>query len=77
MPQIEERLDVLEKSIVELDNTLGALIQAIPALEKSDDAAKPRRSSIDQLWECSGCGARLGIYNKKSNELRVRYKDFL
>jgi restriction endonuclease S subunit len=77
MPQLEERIDLLEKSVAELDNTLGALIQAIPAIEKNSEDAKPRRSAIDTLWECSGCGARLGIYNKQSNELRVRYKDFL
>jgi len=78
MSKIEERIDTLEKSVVELDNTLGALIQAIPALEKAgEDDARPRRSSIDKVWECTGCGARLGIYNQQTNELRVRYKDFL
>ena len=77
MSQLDERIEHLEKCVGELDATLGALIQAIPSLEGSQQEAKPRRSAIDKIWECSGCGARLGIYNKQTNELRVRYKDFL
>jgi len=76
MPQLEERIDLLEKSVSELDSTLGALIQAIPSLEKAEDAPN-KRSAIDKFWECAGCGARLGIYNQQTTELRVRYKDFL
>ncbi len=77
MSQIEDRIDLLEKSVSELDNTLGALIQAIPAIEKNTEEPPNKRSAIDKFWECAGCGARLGIYNQQTTELRVRYKDFL
>lgn len=72
------RIVVLEEAVAELDKTLGVLIQAIPAIEEGGEKeAKPRRSATDSVWECVGCGARLGIYNSETNELRVRYKDFL
>ena len=82
MPETPEgtskRLVVLEEAVAELDRTLGVLIQAIPAIEEnSEKDTKPRRSATDSVWECVSCGARLGIYNSETNELRVRYKDFL
>ena len=72
------RIIVLEEAVAELDKTLGVLIQAIPAIEGGGDKdGKPQRSATDAVWECVGCGARLGIYNSETSELRVRYKDFL
>ena len=75
--EIEQRVESIEKAIVELDQTLGALIQAIPKLDSEDENQKHRKAISDQVWECAGCGARLGIYNSEKTELRVRYKDFL
>ena len=29
----------------------------------------------DTVWACVGCGAKLGVYNKETDELRMRYKE--
>jgi hypothetical protein len=31
----------------------------------------------DKIWNCSKCGGRLGIYDLKEDELRIRYRDLL
>jgi len=67
----------VEKQISELDQTLGALISAIPQLDNENTNLKTKSPTSDKVWECQGCGARLGIYNQEQDELRVRYKDFL
>lgn len=54
---------------------LLTLAQASTAAAPSDDGeAHPMR---DKVWSCTNCASRLGIYDGTTDELRVRYKDFI
>lgn len=80
MPEMEGRVRVLEQSVRELDDTISALIQSVPAVRNSTETetmSGPVSGLKDKVWQCLGCSARLGIYNEDRCELRVRYKDFL
>lgn len=76
MNDVDARVEVLESSVRELDETLGVLISSMANQEQGEQKVK-QRDVGDTVWECTGCAARLGIYNSKKYELRVRYKDFL
>lgn len=76
MNDVDTRVEALESSVRELDETLGVLISSMANQEQGEQKGKGRNVG-DTVWECTGCSARLGIYNDEKYELRVRYKDFL
>lgn len=75
----QDRLGRLEMIVAEIDAQLHH-VAAVVMTERSTsepqefDEKAPMRDSV---WACSNCCARLGIYNDKREELRVRYKDFV
>ena len=80
------RLETLEIVVSEMDTQLHhlqALVQimtskAVDSEEQREDIPENRSSVMrDDVWACSNCAARLGIYNPEKEELRVRYKDFV
>lgn len=80
-PTIEERVKGLENAMVELHDALAAmhatsqllLLQHNAAAE--DEAPGKPVSMKDSVWACTNCGAKLGVYNSESDELRLRYKE--
>lgn len=67
---VTQQLDYLTRS----DETTQTALQALRKGGVKDSAIRP---SELQTWLCPKCGARLGIYDPKSDELAVRYKDFV
>ena len=70
---MKERIEQIENSVAILAGKLGQVVQMVDRL--STEEREPHKM-VDDLWKCRSCGARLGVYNVKRNELRVRYKDF-
>ena len=68
--QINERLKKIEQNLAGVERELGQL--ASIKVEFPDSSVVP----CDRIWNCSKCGSRLGIYDMKEDELRVRYRDF-
>ena len=82
-PPTEQRLHTLELVVSEMDaqmHQLHAMVQLLSQrgeemqTEQANSRGTPMR---DDVWVCSNCSARLGIYNQEREELRVRYKDFV
>lgn len=81
-PNAEARLHRVEVGLHELEaavQALGSQLAVIAAAgtggsNGSEDEATTMR---DTVWSCISCAARLGIYDEKGDELRVRYKDFI
>lgn len=82
-PNTEARLNRLEVGMHEIETALQALGSQLALLTAasasggnggSDEEATTMR---DTVWSCTSCAARLGIYDDKGDELRVRYKDFI
>jgi hypothetical protein len=78
---VEARLQRLEVALHELDTALQALTGQLAVVAAAgagsggdDDATTTMR---DTVWSCTSCAARLGIYDERADELRVRYKDFI
>ena len=76
-----DRITQLETSITEIELHLQSLqghliaIQSHGAQEQEQENQNNNHMR-DSIWYCENCGARLGVYNKERDELRVRYKDF-
>jgi len=60
----------VEGRIMALEKDLETLLSIGRLFENQEIEKK------DQLWQCEKCGARLGIYDPVTDELRVRHKDF-
>ena len=87
MPQeriqaLEEKIAYLENNVSEITGTLVEFEKAITALavaiENYPDStsATERAVGSDRVWNCEKCGARLGVYDPDSDQLRIKYKDF-
>lgn len=66
--KLENRLQKIERQVRGIEQDLSTV-----------GVSKPKSQEIgftDEVWSCTKCGFRLGIYDKKNDELRVRYKDF-
>jgi len=82
----DQRVRTLEMVVQEMDvqlHHMQAVVQCL-AIGTADDkesdqvvAVEGSRAMRDEVWACSNCAARLGIYNDERDELRVRYKDFV
>ena len=66
----DRRFQKIERQLKSMDQELEQL--ASLKKEFTHEEIKP----IDKIWNCEKCGARLGIYDLKTDELRVRYRDF-
>jgi len=81
MSNLSDRLARVESLLAEQDQALHFVYATVASIKRGDeettrdeDARAPMR---DEVWACSNCAARLGLYNKEREEMRVRYKDFL
>jgi hypothetical protein len=78
--RLSERLDALEAFVREQDSALHhvfATVQSISRGEAQQDDHADRTPMRDRVWACANCAARLGLYNERTEEMRVRYKDFV
>ncbi len=77
----EVRLHTVELVVSEMDTQLHHLHQVVAqiarTMEDEPQLEIERGAMRDQVWACGNCSARLGIYNADTDELRVRYKDFV
>jgi hypothetical protein len=72
----EDRVSKLEATISDIEVHVLSLQRALMPGGQSGEDQKVQSQMRDDVWCCEACGARLGIYNKQKDELRVRYKDF-
>ena len=66
--KLEQRIQKIERQVRGLEQDVSSIGINLP---KNDGIGFE-----DDVWCCRKCGFRLGIYDKKNDELRVRYKDF-
>ena len=85
-PQIDERHAMLEARIrrleshfTEVDTALEGILAIVKRHMVVEDEVETSfdKPMKDKVWMCFNCGSKLGIYNDKSEELRIRYKDHL
>ena len=77
-PPMDERLGLIEKILMEQDAALHHLHARVESLNRGEAPVSEERTPMrDTVWACSNCAARLGLYNKEADEMRVRYKDFV
>lgn len=79
---VEARLQRVEIGLHEVEQSLSAISGQIALLAASassggGDDESGAVAMKDKVWSCVSCAARLGIYDERSDELRVRYKDFV
>mgnify|MGYP003640368713 CR=1 FL=1 len=86
---MSDRISKLEMVLSEMDSQLHHVAAVVLSQVQPDDDDHDAKTSLseasmsdrspmrDEVWGCSNCSARLGIYNKNTDELRVRYKDFV
>jgi len=67
---LDKKIQKIERHIKALEDEVNQLSSVKETFETT--LIKP----IDKLWNCVKCGSRLGIYDIKTDELRVRYRDF-
>ena len=60
----------VEARVLALEKDLDTLLSVSQFLESKEI------SKEDILWQCKKCGSRIGIYDPKTEELRIRHKDF-
>jgi hypothetical protein len=72
--RLEVGLHELEASLQALGGQMALLAAASTGSGGNDDEAATMK---DTVWSCVSCAARLGIYDERGDELRVRYKDFI
>ena len=79
-PQSVDRIEHVERVLAEQEQAIHMIFATVQALKRGDEdsAATIERAPMrDEIWACSNCSARLGLYNREKDEMRVRYKDFL
>lgn len=78
-PTAEQRLDAVEAACLELQDAVGAMHQTVQLLLLQHSAEVEEQTSPgkmrDSVWACTSCGAKLGVYNPDTDELRLRYKE--
>lgn len=74
-----DRVMALEVSVAQLMDSTANIAQSLGAIERSmaesGEAPEEEPSVRDDVWACRRCGARLGIYDRADDTLRIRYKD--
>lgn len=70
MSKNDDKIKKLERQIIEI----GEELQQLTSLQH--EFLNHRVIPTDRIWNCEKCGSRLGIYDLKKDELRVRYRDF-
>jgi hypothetical protein len=77
----EARLHRLEVGLHELEQAMQALGGQMALLAAASNGGNGNEDEAatmkDTVWSCVSCAARLGIYDERGDELRVRYKDFI
>ncbi len=76
----EDRLTQMERVVAEQEQAIHMIFATVQAMRRGDAEQTPQQDRApmrDEIWSCSNCSARLGLYNKEREEMRVRYKDFL
>lgn len=68
--EIDDRLKKIEKHLTGVETELSQLASLQVEFESTNVVPS------DRIWNCTKCGLRLGIYDIKEDELRVRYRDF-
>jgi hypothetical protein len=68
--EILNKLTKLERQVSGIESEITQLASIQEEFKSSNV------SPIDKVWQCDKCGGRLGIYDQKTDELRVRYRDF-
>lgn len=69
MKNMEQRVAKMERQLNGIEKEMGALARLSEALE--NESITP----VDEIWQCTKCGSRLGIYDKLEDVLRIRYRD--
>lgn len=64
-----KEIQILKKQVANLEAELGDLSSVKDFFEKENI------SPTDSICQCQKCGHKLGIYDKKSDELRIRYRE--
>lgn len=78
--EIGKRMAAMESVIAEQETAIHhvfAMVQAIARGDEENSAREDRSPMRDDVWTCTNCAARLGLYNQEREEMRVRYKDLL
>ena len=81
---LEERIAYLQRSVSDVESVLSDFDKAIASVVMAIEAMPDPNSnnpqdtlvSSDRVWNCDKCGARLGVYDPDSEQLRIKYKDF-
>ena len=68
----------MHQRVEAVQDALGHMHQQMQLLlaTRADEDDRPGVMR-DTVWACENCAARLGIYDPKADQLRVRYKDFV
>lgn len=74
--RLEVVIDELQAAVQGLSGQL-AMVAAATSNSGGGGDTDEATTMRDTVWSCASCAARLGIYDEKSDELRVRYKDFI
>ena len=69
MEDKEKRIQKLERQISEMEKELDQLTSIKSEFQNT------KVFPTDKIWNCEKCGSRLGIYDIKSDELRIRHRD--
>jgi len=83
MQLLEERVAYLQRSVsdisenlMEYERAIQALAAMMDSLQESGQSSSDKIGGQDRVWNCEKCGARLGVYDPDSEQLRIKYKDF-
>jgi hypothetical protein len=68
---MHQRLEAVQDALGHMHQQMQLLL-----INRADDDQRAD-AMRDTVWACENCAARLGIYDAKADQLRVRYKDFV
>ena len=81
MATVEDRVSRMERQVRGMDQEMQSLAGVVAASTPASVSAEPDEftgaATSDQIWSCRKCSARLGFYDPSTEELRMRYKDFV
>lgn len=66
---MNSRILKLEKQMALIEGELRGVYASNSKQDKKDP--------VDKLWLCKKCGSRIGILDTESENVRIRYKDFV
>jgi hypothetical protein len=79
---MSDKISKLERQVYGMEQELAAIAQLVIAnsQQNADENQELDNTNAlhanDVIWKCERCDFRLGIYDNKEDELRIRYKDF-